>query len=200
MKIFRYLPLAVVVFAACQSSPSESPEITEIKDSGDVIPYNILAGTDTFSFTENNDTNTFAYTELSIQTLPKSNQPGEQIWLLRNGERRELILSDAYFYGKTGNFLLFDIGTSPVRTFEIYKADNLSHVLTAEDYREPELRDNAIYFKTRVDIFDEAQKPACPEELKQLGEANLGFLQTRSFDLNTLQLHLSNQIECAYFE
>lgn len=200
MKKNLYLPTALLLFAACQSSPSGTDKITEIKDSGDEIPYNILAETDTFRFTENNDTNTFTYTDLAIRTLPKNNQPGEQIWLMRNGEKKELKLTNAYFYGKRGNFLLFDIGTSPVRTFEIYKADNLNHVLTAEDYRDPEIKDNIIYFKTRVNISDDSQKPVCPDELKQLGEENLGFLQTRSFDLNTLQLHITNQIECAYFE
>ncbi len=194
--IFCFLLLCI----SCQSNSDQHEEIVEIKDSGDEIPYNVLIGSDSFDFDTNSDTNIFIYPHLTIASIPKADKPGEIIRMIKDGKEHTFDIEAAYFNGKIGDYLLFDIGTSSVRTLEIYDSKNLSQVLKVVDYRDLTAQNPSITFKTRIQALRASQTPPpCPEELKEMKE-NVGYFQTKVFDFSTLTLKDSDLVTCEYVE
>lgn len=191
----------LILCYSCQSnSDDQHEEIVEIKDSGDEIPYNVLIGSDSFDFDTNSDTNIFVYPDLTIASIPKADKPGEIIQMIKDGKEHTFDIEAAYFYGKIGDYLLFDIGTSSVRTLEIYDSKNLSQVLKVVDYRDLTVQNQSVTFKTRIQVLKASQTPSpCPEELKDMKE-NVGYFQAKVFDFNTLTLKDTHLVTCEYVE
>lgn len=191
--------MGVSMCAACNQSEKDDAHLEEVSIGQEWIAK-LANGTDAYQTDRSGDTTIYVYPDIQVKVVEKYEEPGENIFLINSSGIENIDVETGYFLGKVGKYLLIDRGTSTVRNLDVYELSNLEIVHSGISYREVNVSNGKVYYKTKIELDDDKEKPECSSELKNMGEDLLGYLQTVYFDLDSLNLVETTQVECAYFE
>lgn len=189
-----------ILTMSCQQE-EEKDTISEDISIGQEWVAHLVTGSDSYQTERIGDTTIYIFSDMRVSVVEKYDEPGEYIQITSGKKNFVIDEEAAYFLGKVGQYLLIDAGTSTVRNISIIRSEDQEKIHTGISYRDVYVELQKVYYKTKIELAEEDNKPECSSELKSLGtEEQLGYLQTVYFDLDSLQLQQTNQIECAYFE
>jgi len=162
----------------------------------------ILNGSDTCEITILNDSTLYDYMSFLITEQVHKTTNGHTLKVLNKKDNRFYkigIEHGVYFLGLIGDYMLIDIGTSNIRTLNIYHILTKDIVFQNRYFDNIEINNSNLIFLDKVDIQDETLKPNCPQNLLDIGYG-IGYSEKLVYHIRDLKLKRTGIYKCHYFE